>query len=185
MPPIINTTVAPTGAADGEANMFPRNALARSPQPQQQTQQQPLPTLKPAGESERERYANDLLKEGTKTTPIQHWTQGAARLAQALVGGYMAGEAERRRGALAGEPSASAARSVAGAPPRSPVRMPYALPGNLFSNENIGTLNAAPSTQGSAVQFQRAADNPYGWPRFARSGAGAADPDAGKLDWEE
>jgi len=36
-----------------------------------------------------------LLQQGTDTSPVQHWTQGAARVAQALLGGYQMGEHER------------------------------------------------------------------------------------------
>jgi hypothetical protein len=158
-----------------------QNTLAPSPQQTSRMQGR-------AGEPERERYAFDLLKESMKTTPVQHWTQGAARLAQALVGGYMAGQAERERRGLGGQSSAAGVWAVLGGRAPSSARVPYTLPASFGSDENIAALKVAPTTEGTAFQFQGAADTPYGWPRFARNGAAgvnAADPDAASRHWEE
>ena len=36
----------------------------------------------------RRRLAMELMRSGTDASPVQHWTQGLARVSQALVGGY-------------------------------------------------------------------------------------------------
>lgn len=61
-------------------------------------------TWGPGGDAEttssraRRRLAEALMMEGTSTAPIQHWTQGLNRIAQALVGGYeLSKEDERDR----------------------------------------------------------------------------------------
>lgn len=43
----------------------------------------------------RRRMGEALMQGGTDTSPVQHWTQGAARLAQALVGGYEQAQADK------------------------------------------------------------------------------------------
>jgi len=43
----------------------------------------------------RGKLADAMLMQSLDTSPVQHWTQGAARLAQALTGGYIAGDMER------------------------------------------------------------------------------------------
>lgn len=42
--------------------------------------------------SSRRKLADALLKSGMDFSPVQHWTQGLARMAQALVGGYESGQ---------------------------------------------------------------------------------------------
>lgn len=52
----------------------------------------------PAGQEERQRrskIAQAMLMNSIETSPVQHWTQGAARVMQALVGGGMAGDIAR------------------------------------------------------------------------------------------
>lgn len=41
-------------------------------------------------------YIAKLLQEGMSTAPVQHWTQGAARVAQALLGGAMMNDEDRK-----------------------------------------------------------------------------------------
>lgn len=41
------------------------------------------------------RYAQQLVQSGTDTSPVQHWTQGASRLAQALLGAQMQNRIEQ------------------------------------------------------------------------------------------
>lgn len=43
----------------------------------------------------RRRLAQALMLQGTDASPVGHWTQAAARAAQALIGGYQGGEANR------------------------------------------------------------------------------------------
>ena len=40
----------------------------------------------------RRKMAYALMMQGMSAEPVQHWTQGAARLAQALFGGYQLGQ---------------------------------------------------------------------------------------------
>ena len=35
------------------------------------------------------------MQQGMDTSPVQHWTQGLARVAQTAIGGWQAGKAER------------------------------------------------------------------------------------------
>ena len=44
----------------------------------------------------RRRYAQQMVQAGSDTSPVQHPLQGAARLAQALVGGWMGGQVEQQ-----------------------------------------------------------------------------------------
>lgn len=74
----------------------------------------------------RRRVAEAMMLRGTATTPVQHWTQGAARVAEALLGQWEANkiDAEEKAGraAIAGDtslaigsaPSSAAAPSFAG-----------------------------------------------------------------------
>lgn len=49
--------------------------------------------------SRHSRLAEQLIANGTSTAPVQHWMQGAGRLAQALIGGYMQGQEDKDRNA--------------------------------------------------------------------------------------
>lgn len=44
-----------------------------------------------------EQLARQMLAEGTSTAPVQHWTQGLARLFQSYMGGQMANRAQQER----------------------------------------------------------------------------------------
>ncbi|WP_133767886.1 hypothetical protein [Enterovirga rhinocerotis] len=57
--------------------------------------------LTPEAIRRRREIANALIKGGSDYSPIGHWTQGIARVAQALVGGYEARELNRAEGANA------------------------------------------------------------------------------------
>lgn len=50
----------------------------------------------PQAVSSRRKIAEALIQQGTQTTPIQHWTQGIARLAQALSGTYDLAQADKQ-----------------------------------------------------------------------------------------
>jgi hypothetical protein len=45
--------------------------------------------------AQRRRIAQALMMQGTDASPVQHWSQAAARAAQGLIGGYQGGEANR------------------------------------------------------------------------------------------
>jgi hypothetical protein len=51
-------------------------------------------TYTDSGAKMKRRIAEALLAGGVSTAPVQHWTQGAARVAQALAGGWMANQAD-------------------------------------------------------------------------------------------
>jgi hypothetical protein len=58
------------------------------------------------GIERRRRLADVLAARGTETTPVQHWTQGAARIANSLAGAlgdYQAGQMEQQRYKALGE----------------------------------------------------------------------------------
>lgn len=74
--------------------------------------------------ADRRKMAEAMLKSGMDYSPVQHWTQGLARLAQALVGGYEAGQADKQEkannealaSALSGALGASGSSAPASAP---------------------------------------------------------------------
>lgn len=84
----------------------------------------PTPAAIPVGQQEREmrrKLALALIKDGMDTSPVQHWTQGAARMAQTLAGTleerYLAGqeraETDRLAKVLAGHPALSGGGAAA------------------------------------------------------------------------
>ena len=98
----------------------------------------------------RRRMAYELMKQGTDTAPIDHWTQGLAKLGQGALGGYQMYRADQkdketeREGAQAyisllqgGGPAAAA-----GAPVDSPA-VPMAPPtsGKIYSNDEPSPLD--------------------------------------------
>lgn len=94
----------------------------------------------------RQAYADALMKQGSDYTPVQSWTQGAARLAQGLIGGYESGTADRdeRAGKAAYQQRLSAALQGNNITPQSVVQIagdPWATPATL------GALSHAADTQ--------------------------------------
>lgn len=72
----------------------------------------------------RRRIAEAMMKAGSDTSPVQHWTQGAARVAQALLGGWQAGAADTAEKAAEAKVAADASlmgMPGATAPAASPV----------------------------------------------------------------
>lgn len=73
-----------------------------------------------------------MLKNGMDYSPVQHWTQGLARVAQALVGGYEEGKLDKAERANAAADSATSQALVAqllggaSAPSASPAQAPTA-----------------------------------------------------------
>ena len=69
----------------------------------------------------RRRLAEAMIARGTSTDPVQHWTQGVARVAQALSGGLMLREEDQRDRAsadmLANHPYLQGAPTYGGTPP--------------------------------------------------------------------
>jgi hypothetical protein len=68
------------------------------------------------------KIAQVLMKEGSNYSPVQHWTQGLARVAQALVGGYQERQANDAEKANAAE-SASLLTGLLGGAGGAPAAM--------------------------------------------------------------
>ncbi len=68
-----------------------------SPDVERQTKA-PLPSLESI--QLRRKIADELMRSGSSSAPVQHWTQGAARVAEALAGAYEAKQAEKSYGIL-------------------------------------------------------------------------------------
>ena len=84
----------------------------------------------------RRRLAETLLKQGSDAGPVNHWAQGAARVAQAMLGGYMA----RKAGAEETAQNEALASVLSGAFNGSSPNVPAATSGSA----------AAPSFAGGA-----------------------------------
>lgn len=79
----------------------------------------------------RSKIAQAMLAQGIDTSPVQSWTQGAARLANAIVGGSMAGDMRREDQARESQLTAALAGlpGLGGAPqPASPQPSPQSPP---------------------------------------------------------
>ena len=111
--------------------------------------------LTPEQVQRKRKVAQALMKEGGNYSPVQSWTQGAARVAQALVGGWedrKAGEAEKANaaedsgllsGLLAGATGAPAAVAAPAAAPSSPSAAgPVAAP-NVSPDIKTGIVQTA------------------------------------------
>lgn len=83
----------------------------------------------------RRALANAMLKGGVDYSPVQHWTQGLSRVAQALVGGYESGQLDKAESAntaadakiaagLIGSLGGAAPATIASAVPSTPVAAP-------------------------------------------------------------
>lgn len=79
---------------------------------------------------QRKRLAYAMLQQGMDTSPVQSPWQGAARLAQALMGGLAIRQQDDERQAVA----ANAPAAPPGVPPASPARSPGFLP-SLFGGQ--------------------------------------------------
>jgi spore germination cell wall hydrolase CwlJ-like protein len=103
--------------------------------------------MTPQDVTAQQKIALAMMQQGLDYSPVQSWTQGAARVAQAMLGGYMSKEADdeakairtRDRDALLGvlggttAAPATAATPVAPAAPSPPVVVPRATPTILGS----------------------------------------------------
>lgn len=81
--------------------------------------------LTPEQVERKRKVAQALMKEGSNYSPVQHWTQGAARVAQALVGGWDERKASEAEKANAAEDSGLLSGLLAG-PTGTPAAMPPA-----------------------------------------------------------
>lgn len=102
----------------------------------------------------RRRLAEALMMEGTSTAPIQHWTQGLNRIAQALIGGYELSKEDERDRQQAADATAimSSHPAFAGTSPGvAKVAAALTGSGSVVAND----ANAVPGTVG---MDQRLAD---------------------------
>ena len=118
----------------------------------------------------RDRLAQSLLAQGADASPVQHWTQGAARLAQALAGGLIGMKQDQRYAerekqsaeAMANlfAPSQQFVPSAAGAGPRPGAQMQTVQPtlSELAQRaaSNPATAHLAPQFQMQDIQNQQA-----------------------------
>lgn len=118
----------------------------------------------------RRRMAEAMLKAGSDYSPVQHWTQGLARLANALIGGYQIGEANKEdaanneafanslAGALAGSgtpASAGAAPSFAGGGSARSMAMPNVTPEvKTGIADAAGALGVSPVDLATAISYE-------------------------------
>lgn len=128
----------------------------------------------------RQQLANQLLAQGGDTSPIQSPWQGAARLAQALMGGYMtqrnqAREEEQQQAFSQGVTEAMAPRLVPGAAgpgPRPDATMAPPSMGEVAQNlaRNPATAHLAPQFQMMDLQQRAAAEQAARQPFNLRPG---------------
>lgn len=120
--------------------------------------------------SSRRKLADALLKSGMDFSPVQHWTQGLSRMAQALVGGYESGQIgkeekasnEALANALAGTlsagggtPAPAAAPSMAGGGSARSMAMPNIAP-ELKTGiaETATALGISPVDLATAISYE-------------------------------
>ena len=136
------------------------------------------------------RMGEALMQQGMDASPVQHWAQGAARLAQALLGGYQARDAdneikaagEKRQALLAkllsddgmpamgGQPAAAPPQMPMTAPPPGPVsRMPLAPPDLAPFIEEQARARGIPPALATSLFATESNFNPTA--RNARTGA--------------
>lgn len=100
----------------------------------------------------RRQMGERLLQQGTDSSPVQHWAQGAARLAQALLGGYQARDAdneikaagEKRQALLAKLLSDDGMPAMGGQPAAAPQMPMTAPPPGPVSQAPLAAPNLAP-----------------------------------------
>lgn len=113
----------------------------------------------------RRRIAEAMMKSGMDATPIQSWTQGAARVAQALIGGWQAGdldtkeksgqaEADRQFAQLTGAGAQPAAPSMAGGASRT-MAMPGVTPEMKTGiADAAGALGISPVDLATTISYE-------------------------------
>lgn len=114
---------------------------------------QPQQAMTPEGISRQRQIAQALLQQGMDTSPVQHWSQGAARIAQALLGGYKNQQAEQAAMTLQKqeEAKAQAAKAEAAAKAQQEAQQPvYKYEGGQWWNVNPNLQN--PLAVSQAVQ---------------------------------
>lgn len=96
MPP--SSISGPPAAGSASADMPAPQAANAGPAPVQHNAGAGFSM--PGGDSfesiqRKRKFAEAMMQQGMSSAPVQSWTQGANRLAQGLLGGYMAGKADK------------------------------------------------------------------------------------------
>ena len=86
----------------------------------------------PVKEDYRRKLAQQLLREGSSATPVQHWAQGLARMAQGAMGGYEMYAADQKDKETEAGNNAALIAALGGGAPSTPAQpspqMPTATP---------------------------------------------------------
>src|SRR5574343_1738805 len=74
--------------------------------------------------AERRKIAMLLMRQGMDTSPVAHWTQGAARVAQAMLGGMALARADQSEKAAGKKLADALVPEMAAAPAAPPAAVP-------------------------------------------------------------
>jgi hypothetical protein len=145
-----------------------------------------------ANDDYRKLIALQLLKQGMDISPVQHWTQGAARLAQALTGGYLGNQLQQEQMAAMqynplspSGPTADATPSPTSAPMGNKVaealqtRPPYGA--NTMPTDQGGSVPVPPSNPLGALSPQMREKFPELRAALAERGVEINAPEAGNI----
>lgn len=120
----------------------------------------------PDGRKMRAKVAQALLLQGSSTEPVKHWTQGLARVAQALTGGYMGGQIARESG------QENAAISAALDPLLGSATAPRPQTSVETAPAPSGPTPASIRTNNPGAQYPGPVATSYGSPGFDTIGGG-------------
>lgn len=119
--------------------------------------------LTPEQVQRKRKVAEALAKQGMDYSPVQHWTQGAARVAQALLGGVEEKRANDAEKANSAE-SASLLASLLGGAGGSPAAMPSAAPSSPSASTADPSAAVAAAPADLMPRFAQA-EAQYGLPK--------------------
>lgn len=117
----------------------------------------------PEARKRKSRLAEIMLQQGMDASPVQHWTQGAARLAQALVGGSMAGQAGREESAERAEGARVLTEALGGAggPNKDRIAALLANPATADVGQKLAVEALSPQKAPNSMrEFEMAQNNP-------------------------
>lgn len=134
----------------------------------QQVLREPVaaPVLSPEDVRRRRQIALEMQNAGMQTTPVQHWTQGLARVAQALAGQYEDAQATKAEEEGRSSARRSIAELLAPQAPDAPSQAPEARIGQIMSamdNPWLGEGQRAALTQMAATDYKKfgAQESPF------------------------
>lgn len=111
--------------------------------------------LTPEQVKRKRKVAELLARQGGDYSPVQHWTQGAARVAQALVGGWEDRKASEAEKANEAESASLLAGLLSGAN-KPAVQMPAATPTGTPDASAVSTPTVAPEMKEGIVKTANA-----------------------------